>query len=103
MSNLLVRITKSGLTLTMDCSANQEAHDSLRAKVHEIGHYMAGVYDVRLEDACDVEILTSRTADKLERMGELLNDCRNLLIDMEDGNDEEVCSMLDALSEELGL
>jgi hypothetical protein len=87
-SALLVRIThtrngEASSILTMDNSNDAHAQSNLRDKVRDIGRFMADVYGAQLNDSDAVEILTGRTANQIERQADLLNDCRNLLIDIE--------------------
>jgi hypothetical protein len=112
-SALLIRSTRMingepAGSITMDTSADNRRQRELRQNVRNIAEAMADLYHARLPADAEIEILTGRTANKIERIEDLLNDARNLLIDLaadepEDGKTRaQIERMLDDMTTELG-
>jgi hypothetical protein len=96
-------------SITLDTSGDLKTQRELRNNLHAIAEPMANTYGMRLPPNAEIEILTGITANRIERQDDLLNRCRNLLIDTEDRLTEgssvhsEVQDMLGELDAELGL
>jgi hypothetical protein len=112
-SALLIRSTRmingepSG-SMTMDTSADKQRQRSLRQNVRNIADAMADLYCARLPADAEIEIIAGRTANKIDRLEDLLNSARNLLIDLEAYEPEEgeiraqIARLLDDMTAELG-
>jgi hypothetical protein len=84
-SALLVRITHTHMgepacSLTMDNSADRAGQRDLVQSVRNIGEHMSRVYGARLNPDDEIEILTGRTANRIERQEDLLRECRDVLL-----------------------
>jgi hypothetical protein len=112
-SALLIRSTRmingepSG-SMTMDTSADKQRQRDLRQNVRNIAELDAAMHGARLPADAEIEILTGRTANKIDRLEDLLNSARNLLIDLEADEPEDgeiraqIARLLDDMTAELG-
>ena len=112
-SALLIRSTRMingepAGSMTIEISADNRHQRELRQNVRNIADQMADLYCARLPADAEIEILTGRTANKIDRLEDLLNSARNLLIDLEADEPEEgeiraqIARLLDDMTAELG-
>ena len=114
-SAMLLRVThveagEPRSSITLDNSLDAKAQCELRQNVRNIAESMIAAHGIKQPGKHDlIEILSGRTANQIIGREDMLNDCRNLLIDLEDHIDStdpelrfRVGEMLNALSEELG-
>ena len=112
-SALLIRSTRMingepAGSITMDTSADNRRQRELRQNVRKIADQMADLYCARLPADAEIEIITGRTANKIDRLEDLLNSARNLLIDLEADEPEDgeiraqIARLLDDMTAELG-
>lgn len=106
-SAILVRVTHTEggeprSSITLDTSADRKAQRELHGNLRSVAEPMAQRYGMRLPADAHIEILTGHTANKIERLEDLLNDCRNLLIDLDvDESRVELARIMDRVMEDL--
>lgn len=86
-------------TLAIDAPALQS---ELKEKVLTIVGDIAAKHGLHPKPGFDAEIVLGITANKVERMEDLLNNCRNLLIDLEDAKmSDDIRRVYDAVMADL--
>jgi hypothetical protein len=113
-SVLLLRITRIEAgeprgSITLDNSADPKSQRELIQNMRNIAEGMIAVHGIKKPGKHDlIEVISGQTANKIERIEDLLNDARNLLIDLaadepEDGETRaQIERMLDDMTTELG-
>lgn len=113
----LVRVLfrgKTGMGMTMDTTGNDVMQQTVAAMVESVGNVFMKAYEIN-PPAGDIkyfEVLLGATANELSRREDLLNDARNMLIDLESINLESVlkahkrkplADLIDEIGEEIGV
>jgi hypothetical protein len=81
----MVHFSKGEPSMQSTLSIDDESMQAeLRDKARSIVTDLAGKNGLHPKPGFECEILLGATANRMERMEDLLNDCRNLLIDLED-------------------
>lgn len=81
----MVHFSKGEPSMQSTLSIDDESMQAeLRDKARSIVTDLAGKNGLHPKPGFECEILLGATANRMERMEEMLNDCRNLLIDLED-------------------
>ncbi len=80
----MVHFSKGEPSMQSTLSIDDESMQAeLRDKARSIVTDLAGKNGLHPKPGFECEILLGATANRMERMEEMLNDCRNLLIDLE--------------------
>lgn len=109
-SELVVRIVhfnKGEPSLRSSLALGCDKQDELRQHVHSIASNTLTTAGLNPKPGYQSEIVLGATANKMERQEDLLNDCRNLLIDLENlAMPQEIRQIYDGimadLDEEIG-
>ena len=106
---LFISHGKPNMSMTIDSSADFSMQRKIRDAAKSIGNEMLSVHGLQQPaGAVRFEVLTGATANEMGRREDLLNDVRNLLIDLADfatGVDlnKRVKATIDEIGEEIGV
>lgn len=108
----LVRVLSSGdngTSITLDTNGDDVLQQTTTSMVKALGNVFLKIYEIKLAagDAAYFEVLLGATANQLSRREDLLNDARNMLIDVESSCEidvaERVANLIGDIGKEIGV